>query len=70
MGGTFSHKQEYGNTSVLVTGGAGFIGSNLCRTLLERGFVVYAVDNFITGREENIAPPVTRTRIGLYRIFN
>ena len=42
--------------SVLVTGAAGFIGSNLCRTLLEQGSEVYAVDNLITGRFENIVP--------------
>jgi len=39
----------------LVTGGAGFIGSNLCRTLLEEGHSVHGVDNFITGSRENIA---------------
>jgi UDP-glucuronate 4-epimerase len=32
--------------TVLVTGGAGFIGSNLCKTLLERGYKVISVDNF------------------------
>lgn len=41
---------------VLITGGAGFVGSNLCRTLLGRGDMVYAVDNLVTGRRENIAP--------------
>ncbi len=41
--------------SILVTGGAGFIGSNLCRTLLEEGHVVHGVDNLITGSRENIA---------------
>jgi len=64
----FPHRQEYGNTSVLVTGGAGFIGSNLCRTLLERGFVVYAVDNFITGREENITPLLENARFHFTKI--
>jgi len=39
---------------VLVTGGAGFIGSHLCRTLLARGDEVIAVDNLITGRRENL----------------
>jgi nucleoside-diphosphate-sugar epimerase len=39
---------------VLVTGGAGFIGSHLCRTLLARGDEVIAVDNLVTGRRENI----------------
>lgn len=40
---------------ILVTGGAGFIGSHLCRKLLELGNEVVAVDNLCTGREENIA---------------
>lgn len=40
-------------TSVLITGAAGFIGSNLARTLLAEGKRVYGVDNFITGRREN-----------------
>jgi dTDP-glucose 4,6-dehydratase len=39
----------------LVTGGAGFIGSHLCEFLLERGWEVTAVDNFITGSADNMA---------------
>lgn len=39
---------------VLITGGAGFIGSNLTQKLLKSGNVVVAIDNFITGRPENI----------------
>jgi len=41
---------------ILVTGGAGFIGSNLCETLLENGNVVRCLDNFATGKRENIMP--------------
>jgi UDP-glucuronate decarboxylase len=41
---------------VLVTGGAGFVGSHLCRRLLERGDHVICVDNYFTGTPENIAP--------------
>ncbi|SHF80081.1 UDP-N-acetylglucosamine 4-epimerase [Arenibacter palladensis] len=40
---------------VLVTGGAGFIGSNLCEALLENGNPVTCLDNFATGKRENIA---------------
>ncbi len=39
---------------ILVTGGAGFVGSNLCKRLLEEGNEVIALDNFYTGREKNI----------------
>ena len=38
---------------ILVTGGAGFIGTNLCKRLLEEGHKVVAVDNFITGSPKN-----------------
>jgi dTDP-glucose 4,6-dehydratase len=40
---------------VLVTGGAGFIGSHLCEFLLRRGARVICIDNFITGSPENVA---------------
>ncbi|TJX75551.1 MAG: SDR family oxidoreductase [Mesorhizobium sp.] len=42
--------------TVLVAGGAGFLGSHLCETLLGRGWHVICVDNFLTGRMENIHP--------------
>ena len=42
------------NTRVLVTGGAGFIGSNLCEDLLKYNNEVVCLDNFATGRVENI----------------
>ncbi|KAG2499378.1 hypothetical protein HYH03_002953 [Edaphochlamys debaryana] len=40
---------------VLVTGGAGFVGSHLCEYLVERGDHVICLDNFFTGSKENIA---------------
>jgi len=42
------------DSKVLVTGGAGFIGSNLCEFLLQYGAVVYCLDNFATGFKKNI----------------
>ncbi|MCD6539425.1 MAG: SDR family oxidoreductase [Candidatus Omnitrophica bacterium] len=42
--------------NILVTGGAGFIGSHLCRVFVERKDFVICVDNFITGSKENIKP--------------
>lgn len=42
------------NKKILVTGGAGFIGSNLCETLLDLGAKVTCLDNFSTGRRENL----------------
>ena len=41
---------------ILVTGGAGFIGSNLCEALLQDGHEVVCLDNFATGKMENIQP--------------
>ena len=41
--------------SILVTGGAGFLGSHLCDRLIERGDEVICIDNLFTGRKENIA---------------
>lgn len=42
------------NTTFLVTGGAGFIGSNLCEVILNMGYGVKCLDNLSTGRQENI----------------
>ncbi|WP_338221424.1 UDP-glucuronic acid decarboxylase family protein [Algoriphagus sp. oki45] len=39
---------------ILVTGGAGFLGSHLCQRLLQEGHEVLCVDNFFTGRRQNI----------------
>ena len=39
---------------VLVSGGAGFIGSHLCTRLIEEGNYVICLDNFFTGRKSNV----------------
>ena len=46
---------SYGRKRVLVTGGAGFLGSHLCERLVDQGCDVLCVDNFYTGVKENIA---------------
>lgn len=48
--------QNLQNKTVLVTGGAGFIGSNLCETLLLNNIKTVCLDNFSTGKRENIEP--------------
>lgn len=45
--------------SVLVTGGAGFIGSNLCEMLIGKGYRVVCLDNFATGHRSNISGLLT-----------
>lgn len=50
---------------ILVTGGAGFIGSNLCEKLLELGNQVVCLDNFSTGKRENISPLLSNSHFAL-----
>ena len=45
---------------ILVTGGAGFIGSHLCETLVNRGDAVVCLDNLLTGTQKNIAHLLTK----------
>ncbi|MCZ6799240.1 MAG: SDR family oxidoreductase [Nitrospirae bacterium] len=46
--------KNVGNKRILVTGGAGFLGSHLCEKLLDAGHEVICADNFFTGRKNNI----------------
>ena len=52
---------------ILVTGGAGFIGSRLCERLLERGDDVLCVDNFYTGTRRNVRHLLSNPRFELAR---
>ena len=52
---------------VMVTGGAGFIGSHLCERLIERGEDVLCVDNFFTGSRSNVRPLLTNPRFEMLR---
>jgi nucleoside-diphosphate-sugar epimerase len=51
--------------SAVVSGGAGFIGSHLCAALLARGLRVICIDNFSTGRRENVAALFANPRFTL-----
>lgn len=53
------------NSRVLVTGGAGFIGANLCEALLAQNNEVVCLDNFATGRRENLADCLPNVRFTL-----
>jgi UDP-glucuronate decarboxylase len=55
------------NKSILVTGGAGFLGSHLCESLLNYGYEVICVDNFFTGTKDNILPLLDNPRFELIR---
>ena len=56
-----------GERRVLVTGGAGFIGSHLCKRLLQRNDEVLCVDNFYTGARHNIHALLSHKRFELLR---
>jgi len=52
---------------ILVTGGAGFLGSHLCDTLLDAGHDVLCADNFFTGSRSNVVPLLGNPRFELVR---
>jgi UDP-glucuronate decarboxylase len=52
---------------ILVTGGAGFLGSHLCDRLIDQGHEVICLDNFFTGRKSNIAHLIGNQRFELVR---
>jgi UDP-glucuronate decarboxylase len=52
---------------ILVTGGAGFLGSHLCKRLLDDGHEVICVDNFFTGTKKNIIPLMNNPHFEIIR---
>ncbi len=52
---------------ILITGGAGFLGSHLCEQLVRQGHDIHCLDNFITGRPENIAHLLGNERFGFLK---
>ena len=60
-------KNYHFNKRVLVTGGAGFLGSHLCEALLQRNCDVLCVDNFFTGRRGNVAHLLDNPRFEILR---
>ncbi|MEU9206643.1 NAD-dependent epimerase/dehydratase family protein [Streptomyces sp. NPDC048415] len=63
MTSTFSRNWEH----AVVTGGSGFVGSHLCAALLDSGAAVTCVDDFSTGRPENVAHLLDRPGFTLVR---
>ena len=58
---------EYSNKRILVTGGAGFLGSHLCERLIAQGHDVLCVDNLFTGSRDNILHLIGSPRFELMR---
>jgi len=58
---------SYTNKKILVTGGAGFIGSHLCEKLLSQGNEVICVDNYFTGSKSNVKNLIDNSKFELIR---
>ena len=59
--------KKYTNKKILVTGGAGFLGSHLCEKLLSQGHEVICVDNYFTGSKNNVKHLIGNSKFELIR---
>ena len=59
--------KNYKDKRILVSGGAGFLGSHLCRNLLSEGHDVICVDNFSTGQKSNILELIDNKKFELIK---
>ena len=59
--------KNYNSKKILVTGGAGFIGSHLCEKLLSEGHEVICVDNYFTGTKSNVEHLLNNSRFEIIR---
>jgi len=60
-------KNYFYSSRILITGGAGFLGSHLCERLLNEGHDILCLDNFFTGTKDNIAHLLSNPRFELLR---
>ncbi|GBF94926.1 UDP-glucuronic acid decarboxylase [Raphidocelis subcapitata] len=65
--GVIKTKPRVERNRVLVTGGAGFVGSHLCEYLVNRGDQVICIDNFFTGSKENVAHLIGKPNFEIIR---
>jgi UDP-glucuronate decarboxylase len=64
---TDNAERDFTKSRVLVTGAAGFLGSHLCDALLAKGYDIVGLDNYFTGRKENVAHLLNNSNFEMVR---